>query len=81
MPKFKEGDKVKIVIHPTKPHYRGLEGKISDIREGLRPTTRGVTDGGEIPPLGKHWKYDVQIDWHPRDLVVTDLYEEWLELL
>ena len=81
MPKFKRGDKVKIVKHPTNPIYCGLGGKISDMREGLGPNTHGVADGSEIPQPGKQWKYDVQKDCPPDDFVVRDLEEEWLELL
>ena len=81
MLKFKKGDKVKIVRHPTKSHYCGLEGKISDMHEGLGPNTRGVADGSKIPQPGKQWKYDVQIDCPPSDFVLRDLEEDWLELL
>ena len=81
MYEFKKNDKVKIVNHPTKPHYCGLEGEIIEVREGLGPSTHGIAISSEIPQPVKQWKYVVQIDCPSGELVVYDLEGEWLELL
>ena len=81
MPKFSKGDNVKIVCHPTKPEYCGLEGKIADVRESLGQNTRGIGSSDELPDVGKQWKYDVQIQSHAPGSIVYDLIEEWLELV
>ena len=81
MPKFNIGDKVKIVSHPTKAEYCGQKGKIATVGEGHRPNTRGIGSSNRVPEVGKQWKYAVQIESHPSGLWVTDLLEDWLELL
>ena len=75
MSKFQPGDKVKIIRHPTRPEYCGLEGKVSNVREGLKGVTQPVPDGGILPALGKQDKYDIDVGPH----TVYDLLEEWLE--
>ena len=80
MPRYSLGDRVKIVKHPTKDEFQGLQGAISGVRESHAPTTRGVAEQGVTPELGRQWKYDVSPDELP-DTQVTDLEEQWLESL
>ena len=67
MSKFQQGDKVKIVEHPTKPEYCGLEGKITYVREG----PKGVDvlnlwqmEGPRVPSLDKQDQYDIDVGPH-----------------
>lgn len=75
MSKFHRGDNVKIVKHPTRPEYCGLEGTVSNVRDGLKGVTQPVPDGGSLPALGKQDRYDIDVGPH----MVYDLLEEWLE--
>ena len=79
MSKFQRGDKVKVVKHP-KPEYLGLEGKVTDVREGIKGVTQPVPDGGSLPQLGKQYKYDVYVGPQAAGSgTLLDLAEDWLE--
>ena len=82
MSKFKHGDKVKIVRHPTRPQYCGLEGRITAVREiPTLHTTGPMGEDGSSRPKGKQWRYNVEVASTPLARPVLDLFEEWLELL
>ena len=80
VPKFSQGEQVKIVKHPTRNEFQGLNGTIAAVREGFAPNTIGMTEQGAVPEAARQWKYDVTTDT-PTSLIVTELQEDWLEMV
>ena len=76
MANFNVGDSVKVIYHPD-DRYIGLTGKVSSVNpDALAPNTEPVTDGGELPGLGRRTVYDIDVNGV---LTLHRVHEDWIE--